>query len=46
MAELLVTGGARIDTRNREGKDAFHYTQDEAMKEHLRALAQKYQSAR
>ncbi len=41
MAEMLVRAGARLDTKNQHGLDAFHYTRDEALKERLRTLAAK-----
>jgi ankyrin repeat protein len=41
IAELLVAAGARLDTRNQHGADAFRYARDEAFKERLRALAAK-----
>lgn len=45
IAEMLVTSGARLDSRNQHGLDAFYYTQDDALKERLRVLAQQHQPA-
>ena len=39
IAEMLVEAGARLDTKNQHGLDAFYYTKDEALKRRLRELA-------
>src|SRR5215217_4234178 len=39
VALMLVAAGARLDSRNQNGVDAFYYTKDAALKQELRALA-------
>ena len=41
ISETLVVAGARLDARNEHGVDAFYYTKDAELKEHLHALATK-----
>jgi len=43
MAMMLVEAGARLDIKDEEGRDAFHFSTDEAFKDRLQTLATKRQ---